>query len=127
MSTGMNWIYRHVYYLALHTPSKKTPDDVATMFVGGFAAMHLVVLAFAIKHLTRIGITSSFEAPVIVGICLVCIGLAFYYYTFRKNGVRVIREGKERGEEPRLGVAIAIILETVFLPIWAIPLLMYVL
>lgn len=122
----MNWIYRHVYFLALHTPSKKTPDDVATMFVGGFVAMHLVVLGFVFKHLTGIGPTSSWEAPAIVGVCLVCIALAFYYYEFRKNGARIIREAKESGEVAKLGIAIAIILETVFLPIWAIPLLMFV-
>ena len=126
MKPKMNWIYHHIYFLALQTPSKKTADDVATMFVGAFAAMHLVLLAYVIKHLTGAGLASSKEAPAIVGVCLVCIALAFYYYAFLKNGARVIRAAKESGRQPRLIVAVAIILETVFLPIWAIPLLLLV-
>ncbi len=122
----MNWVYRHIHFLALRTPSKDTADDVATMFVGAFAAMHLVLLGFVIKHLAGIESSLSWETPAIVGVCLVCIGLAFYYYAFRKNGVRIIREAQKSGSEPKISVAIVIFVETVFLPIWAVPLLLFV-
>ena len=122
----MNWIYRHIYFLALRTPSRETADDVATMFVGAFVAMHTVLLVFVVKHLTGIGLAPSWETPAIVGFCLVCIALAFYYYGFRKNGVRIILAAKRSGKEPRPVVAMAIVLETVFVPIWAIPMLLWV-
>lgn len=121
----MDWIYVRIYYFALSSPSKNDAGDVAAMFLGGFVALHAITFAYILKRLTGLGIRSSYETVVIVVSCIVSMAFSFYVYETKGRGPELIRRARDNGVVPRPLVGMLIILETVFLPIWAIPLLQF--
>ena len=113
----MDWIYRHAYEFALRSPSKKTDDDAAAMFVGMAVAMHLIFAACLLDWWAHTGVRTEF----VVVVAIVSVAVSFYHYAFRKNGARVIADAKSQRKKTNLWIAAVLVLEVCFLPLLMAP------
>jgi hypothetical protein len=115
----MNWIYRQIYRLSLRTPSKHSADETAALFVGLFAAMHIEFITFFVLRSANVRIPPSIIKASIIAGFLVCMGVAFYHYVYRKKGTLIMKGADTSLGIVNLVVSVALVLETFFLPIWA--------
>jgi hypothetical protein len=121
----MNWIYRHIYFLLLKTPGRETAGDSASLFVGAFVGMHMLVLTYTYKRIYDLDLSMFLGKTSIVIFAIICMAVSFIYYDGLGKGKVIVERTEASGNIPNPIIGSLVFLEAVALPIWAIPLLLW--